>query len=353
MKLKDIWRKTEHKKVELRLNRSAIKIDPKSKSVTDNTNEIYYYDKLLIATGCYPRHLRFDIPDIIYLRKLVDYEKIRMMVKKYNNFGIIGGGFIGAEIAAALRIHHKNVTIIFPEVGICGSILPENEALYLNQFYKDKGIIIHSQEMVKEMIKLENKIRLLTSHGEVLIFDCVIAGTGVVPNTCLAETIGIKIENGIRVDEYCQTSIPDIYAAGDVASFENTQLGTRIRVEHEDNANNMGEIAGKNMTGVPIPYDYLPFFYSDLFEISYEAVGEINPQLEIVYDWKTEHQQGIIYYCKEKRVKGVLCWNIFEQMDDAREIIARQKEWDKEKLKDLLPRIQKEPLLEAEQESKN
>jgi 3-phenylpropionate/trans-cinnamate dioxygenase ferredoxin reductase component len=130
------------------------------------------------------------------------------------------------------------------------------------------------------------------------------------------------VENGIIVDEYLRTTNPDIYAAGDVAAFFNPALGKRIRVEHEDNAISMGRSAGRNMAGQLEPYHHLPFFYSDLFDFGYEAVGELDSRFEIMADWTRPNEEGVIYYLQNNRVRGVLLWNVWEQVEAARQLIA-------------------------------
>jgi len=137
----------------------------------------------------------------------------------------------------------------------------------------------------------------------------------------LAVSSGLKVENGIVVDEFLRTSEPEVYAAGDVANFFSPAFGRRLRVEHEDNANTMGRAAGAAMAGKASPYHHLPFFYSDLFDLGYEAVGELDPHLETVADWKEEHREGVVYYLREGRVRGVLLWNIWGQVDAARQLI--------------------------------
>jgi NADPH-dependent 2,4-dienoyl-CoA reductase/sulfur reductase-like enzyme len=116
--------------------------------------------------------------------------------------------------------------------------------------------------------------------------------------------------------------VPGVYAAGDVARFFNPALGGRVRVEHEDNANTMGRIAGRNMAGAREPYHHLPFFYSDLFDLGYEAVGELDAGLETVSDWKTPFREGVVYYLRDGRVRGVLLWNVWGQVDAARALVA-------------------------------
>lgn len=146
-------------------------------------------------------------------------------------------------------------------------------------------------------------------------------GLGIEPNIELAQASGLAVDNGIVVDAYLRTSHPAIYAAGDVAAFEQTALGKRMRVEHEDNANSMGRHAGRNMAGMDAPYHHLPFFYSDLFDVGYEAVGELDARLDTVTDWREPYREGVIYYLETGRVRGVLLWNIWGHIEAARELI--------------------------------
>jgi len=141
------------------------------------------------------------------------------------------------------------------------------------------------------------------------------------------------VDNGIVVDEFLRTSNPNIYAAGDVATFFNPALGKRMRAEHEDNANTMGGQAGRNMAGPPQPYHHLPFFYSDLFEFGYEAVGELDSRLETFADWKQPNKEGVIYYLQNKRVRGVLLWNVWGHVEAARRLIAEPGPFHAENLK--------------------
>ena len=167
--------------------------------------------------------------------------------------------------------------------------------------------------------------------------DGVVAGIGVEPNVELAQAAGLEVENGIRVDASLRTSQEGIYAAGDVASFHNPALDKWLRVEHEDNANTMGRLAGRAMAGEAVSYDHLPSFYSDLFELGYEAVGEVDSRLETVADWKQPYREGVVYYLREGRVRGVLLWNVWDQVDAARQLIAEPGPFKAADLKGRLP----------------
>jgi 3-phenylpropionate/trans-cinnamate dioxygenase ferredoxin reductase component len=165
----------------------------------------------------------------------------------------------------------------------------------------------------------------------------VVAGLGIAPNTDLAKSVGLAVDDGIVVDEWLRTSHTDIYAAGDVAAFHNPALGKRVRVEHEDNANVMGRAAGEAMAGKGQPYHHLPFFYSDLFELGYEAVGDLDARLDTVADWKEPYREGVVYYLQPGRVRGVLLWNTWDQVDNARKLIADPGPFSPQDLKGRLP----------------
>ncbi|HYQ81448.1 MAG TPA: NAD(P)/FAD-dependent oxidoreductase, partial [Anaeromyxobacteraceae bacterium] len=135
----------------------------------------------------------------------------------------------------------------------------------------------------------------------------------------------IRVGDGIEVDAHLETSAPGVFAAGDVARFPCRALGARVRVEHEDAALTMGRAAGRNMAGEDEPYQHLPFFYSDLFDLGYEAVGKLDPSLETVASWKTPFREGVVYYLEGDRVRGVLLWGIFGQVEAARQLVAGEQ----------------------------
>src|SRR5690348_8362913 len=239
--LDSIWRKTKELGVELHLGRIIRSLDVQGKRATDDEGLDYTYDRLLLATGGIPRQLPFGLEQIIYYRTLQDYERLRALAEKGRKFAVIGGGFIGAEIAAALTMIGKQVTMIFPDDAIGAHIFPRDLALFLNDFYREKGVELWPGESAADLQAHGDLRTVETKSGRKTVVDGVIAGIGIQPNVELAQMAGLRLDNGIVVDEFLRTSNPDIYAAGDVAAFYNPALGKRMRVEHEDNANTMGE----------------------------------------------------------------------------------------------------------------
>ncbi len=320
--MESIWRKTEAQRVDIHLGHRVTKVEPQQKRVTDEQGNVYTFDKLLFATGGKPRRLPFGSGRIIYYRTAEDYRRLRALTGKQKRFAVIGNGFIGSEIAAALAMNGREVVLIFPDAGICHRALPHDLSQFVTNYYREKGIEVRSGESVVGMEERDAQLFLTTKSGHEIPAAAVVAGIGIEPHVELAQIAGLKVDNGIVVNELLQTAQRDIYAAGDVASFFNPALGKHIRVEHEDNANTMGRLAGRNMTGESQPYHHLPFFYSDLFDLGYEAAGELDARLETFADWKTPFREGVIYYLREGRVRGVLLWNVWGKVDAARTLIS-------------------------------
>lgn len=332
----DIDLDTSETFIEMHLETTVMKIDRTNKQVIDDKGQKYNYSKLLIATGGSPKKLpKVEEEDIIYYRTLSDYKKLKEYVDNNKRFAVIGGSFIGSEIAAGIKMYKEDaeVTMIFPESGIGALVFPKTLSDYLNEYYKENGITVLNDELVLNIVKQGREFVVETKSGKKLKFDTIVAGLGIKPNVELAKTADLGVDNGIVVNEFLQTNDPDIYAAGDVANYFNPLLKKYIRVEHEDNALTMGEFVGKNMAGEQNPYDNLSYFYSDLFELGYEAVGELNPELDIVEDWVEKFEEGVVYYLKEGHVKGVLLWNIWEKTDDAYDLIAQSKTFSPKELK--------------------
>lgn len=320
--LESIWRNTESLGVVIHKGRRAEELDPGKKEVLDSGGELYTFDRLLIATGGTPRRLPFGQGQIVYFRTVDDYLRLRQMADDGARFAVLGGGFIGSEIAAALAMAGSEVTIMFPEMGLGGLQFPPDLARFLNTYYQERGVEVLAGELANGLKPQGSEVALALRGGGKLAVDAVVAGIGIEPDVSLAATAGMEVEDGIVVDRALQTSYPDIFAAGDVAAFRNPALGRLLRVEHEDNANTMGQAAGWSMAGRVVDYDHLPFFYSDLFDLGYEAVGDLNPSLEVVSDWDDRYQVGVVYYLEAGRVRGVLLWNVWGKVDSARALIA-------------------------------
>jgi NADPH-dependent 2,4-dienoyl-CoA reductase/sulfur reductase-like enzyme len=208
--------------------------------------------------------------------------------------------------------------MLFPEPGIGHRLFPTDLSASVTDYYREKGIEI----LAGEMVSSASGSRVETQSGQTIEADAVVAGLGVVPDTELADAAGLEVDDGIVVDEYGRVpGHENVFAAGDVARFPVRALGTSLRIEHEDHANSHGKRVGENMAGADTPYDHLPFFYSDLFDLGYEAVGIVDSRLEAVEDWQEPYRKGVVTYVEDGRPRGVLLWNVWDKLDAARDLL--------------------------------
>jgi 3-phenylpropionate/trans-cinnamate dioxygenase ferredoxin reductase subunit len=304
-----IWRNTAEAGVELQLGRRIVELNLDAHSATDDQGDQYEYDKVLLATGGSPRRLGGDDREVVYFRTLDDFHGLRRRVSDGTRVAVVGGGFIGSEIAAALVGAGAKVSMIFPEPTIGFRLFPRALGDFVTEYYRKKGVEVDAGGTVNEPRDLDA--------------DIVVAGLGILPNVELAEAAGLPVDNGVVVDEYGRGGgRNDVFAAGDVANFPSVALGERFRVEHEDHANTHGRMVGANMAGADVPYDYLPFFYSDLFDLGYEAVGAVDSRLATVESWQEPNRKGTVAYVDDEgRPRGFLLWNVWDKVDAARELI--------------------------------
>jgi 3-phenylpropionate/trans-cinnamate dioxygenase ferredoxin reductase component len=190
-----------------------------------------------------------------------------------------------------------------------------------------KGVEVLAGASVSGIERTGGVTRVATKDGRTLEADVIVAGLGIEPRTELAAAAGLPVEDGIVVDERGRVrGHEDVFAAGDVARFPAAALDTTMRVEHEDNAKSQGRLAGINMAGAEESYDHLPFFYSDLFDLGYEAVGELDPRQETLAEWDEPNRKGVVYYLDAARhSRGVLLWNVFGRVDAARDLIRAHR----------------------------
>ena len=325
--------------VTLALGAKAARLDPDAKTLTTAKGETYGYGKLLLATGCKPRTLDIpggDLDGICYFRSLDDYLHTREVAAEGNSAVVIGGGFIGSELAAALNICKLHVTMIFPGALLCDRVLPDYLGRAVQQRYAEKGVKILAADKPVSFGKNGRKFITRTGKGEMIESDIVIVGVGVIPEVELARSGGLEVGNGIVVNEYLETSRPDIYAAGDNTFFPYRALGQPMRIEHWDHALNQGRWAGRNMAGAHEPFTYQPYFFSDLFEFGYEATGEVDSRLETFADWQKENDTGVIYYLRDGIVRGVMMCNVWDKIEAARELIRKGERVSPGKLRGLI-----------------
>jgi 3-phenylpropionate/trans-cinnamate dioxygenase ferredoxin reductase component len=311
-----LWREPAEG-VELVTGRRVVSLDLPSCTATTDAGEEYGWEQLLLATGARPREIP-GAEGVIWFRTLDDYRSLRAIATEGQHVAVIGGGFVGSELAAGLVGVGARVTMLFPEPGIGHRLFPADLSAFVTEYYREKGVEV----LAGETVAAASGDRVETGSGRTLAVDAVAAGLGVIPNTELATEAGLEVEDGIVVDEYGRVpGHESVFAAGDVARFPVKALGISMRIEHEDHANTHGRVVGANMAGAGAAYEHLPFFYSDLFDLGYEAVGLVDSRLDVIERWEEPGGKGVVTYVEAGRPRGVLLWNVWDKVDDARELI--------------------------------
>ncbi|MDY0890680.1 FAD/NAD(P)-binding oxidoreductase [Frigoribacterium sp. CFBP9030] len=305
---------------ELRLGTMVESIDREARTVTTSDGDTVGYGRLLLATGGSPTAL--DLPDddrVVYFRTAADYRRLRELSGDGRHVAVVGGSYIGTEIAAALARNDTRVTLVFPDDVLGGSIFPAPIAATFEKAFEEARVELARGRRVESGTADDAGVHLVLDDGSTLDADAVVVGLGISPDDSLAADAGLDTDDGVVVDERLRTSDPNVFAAGDVADYPDAILGRR-RVEHVDNAKSQGAAVGRIMAGSDEVYDHTPYYYSKVFDISYEAVGTLDASLETVLDDKGEGR-AVAYYLGEDGVEGVLLWNVEGARDAAREVV--------------------------------
>jgi NADPH-dependent 2,4-dienoyl-CoA reductase/sulfur reductase-like enzyme len=326
--------------VDLRLGTTVISIDRTARRVELAGGESVPYDRLLITTGASPRRLNIpggDLDGVLYLRTVGDSERLGAALREGGSVVIAGAGWIGLETAAAAREFGCDVTVVEPASGaLRNSIGPELGEVFEN-LHRSHGVTFRFNEGLSEVAGSGGKASdAITSAGTELPAAHVIAGIGAVPNTALAAEAGLKVDNGILVDEALRTSDPDIFAAGDVANVLSPLLGRRIRVEHWANALTGGPAAARSMLGQEVSYDWVPYFFSDQYDLGMETAGLPEPGRydDIVYRGDKESGEFIAFWLEERVVIAGMNVNVWDVNEDIQALIRSGAEVDPARLAD-------------------
>jgi 3-phenylpropionate/trans-cinnamate dioxygenase ferredoxin reductase subunit len=327
---------TEATGAEIRTGVRVDAIDPEAKTVTA-AGETVEYGALLLATGGSPTTLDLAAgARVIYFRTFEDYRHLRELANDRPHVAVVGGSYIGTEIAAALVQNGCQVTLITPDSVLREKALPADLARRFQGWFEDAGVEIVPDTRIASGTATEDGVVLTTEDGASIEVDVVVLGLGIRPNTALAEAAGLTVDDGVVVDEHLRTRDPSVYAAGDVASYPDALLG-RTRIEHVDLARKQGRAAGRAMVGDETPFTYTPYFYSMVFGHRYEAVGTLDSSLETVAAWAEPGVTGSIYYLDGDAVRGVLLWGNSSDAepaarDGAKEVLADPTAWSRERL---------------------
>jgi 3-phenylpropionate/trans-cinnamate dioxygenase ferredoxin reductase component len=321
----------EDNEIEQLTETTVTAIDPAASRVTLQPGGELAFDKLLVTTGAEPRRLRSpgaDLDGIHYLRSVDDSDALRERLTTGRSVAVVGAGWIGSEVAATARQRGAEVTLIDPLA------LP-NERIFgteIGEFYRD----VHARHGVT--LALGDGVEAFEGDGAVAAVrltsgrrvecDLAVIGVGVVPRDGLAREAGLAVDNGIVVDEHLQSSVPTIYAAGDVASFQHAFFGTRMRIEHWSNALNGGPAAARAMLGDPAPYDRIPYFFSDQYEVGMEYSGYAPTWDRVVFRGERESGEFIAFWLHEGRVVAGMNVNVWDVNPQIQAIIRSRRQVD-------------------------
>ena len=283
------------------------KVDFENKKLFTKNDDVYSYNSLLISTGSENKKLSLDNnlnDDIYYLRNLEEAKTIKEKILNKNKITIIGGGFIGLEIASSLSQLQKKVTVIEIDNQLMGRIIPKQIADLVQKSHIEHGNDIILNKQIDKINKKNDIYEILLNDNSIIETDFIIAGIGSTPSVKLFENTNLKLDNGIATNQYCETSIKDVYAAGDVSNFYHPLYKRYIRLESYQHAQNHGICAGKNIAGVKTEYSSIPWMWSDQFNLNLQLTGICDDYDEIV-ERGNDINNGVIYFfLKNKIIKG-------------------------------------------------
>jgi 3-phenylpropionate/trans-cinnamate dioxygenase ferredoxin reductase component len=309
------------------LGAAVTSLDPAARTVTTDAGTQLHYNKLLLATGSKPRRLEVpgaDLDGVHYLRNVEDSERIKIDFARARRAVIIGAGWIGLETAAAARAAGLNVTLLVSGDLPLQRVLGLEVAPLFAELHRSQSVDLRSRTTAVELTGRHERVtEVILSDGTKIDADMVIVGIGAVPRTELAAAAGLKIDNGLVVDEHLRTSDPDIFAAGDIAHAYNPRLGRHIRVEHWANARRQGVVAAKAMLGQEA-VDLRPsYFYTDQYDLSMEYTGDIGPAGydRVIFRRYPDSSQLIVFWLYEQRVHAGMNINIWDVAEDIERLV--------------------------------
>jgi len=326
----------DENRIELLTGRAVDRLDVARREVHLGDERIGF-DRLLLATGSRPRRLALpgsDLDGIVTLRTMADSDHIRERASKADAVAVIGGGWIGSEVVASLRQLGHDVTLIVPTRNPLEKILgPELGAMY-RRAHEQHGVRIVAGTTATGFDGDARVSAVRTADGQVIPANLVVVGIGAEPRVELAVQAGLAVDDGVLVDERLETSVPGVFAAGDVANAMHPHYGRRLRIEHWDNAKRQGRLAGANMLGQAKPYERIPYFYSDQYDIGMEYTGLASPDDEVVFRGDPDGGEFIAFWLRDGRVVAGMNVNVWDVAPLIERLVASNATVDRTELTD-------------------
>jgi 3-phenylpropionate/trans-cinnamate dioxygenase ferredoxin reductase subunit len=340
--------------VTLRLGQPATAISVDRHTVTLADGSELPWDRLLLATGSVVRRLVVpggELPGVHYLRTMDESLALLEQLRAGGDVVIVGAGWIGLEVAAAARHHGCTVTIVEPQAAPLLGVVGERIGGWFADFHRANGVDVRLNTGVAGFTGDDHVTGVTTKDGETIAATTVVVGVGIQPETTLAESAGVQLDNGVLTDAALRTSVPGIWAAGDVANWESTLLGRHVRVEHWANANDSGLAAGRSMAGVDVTYDPVPFFFSDQYDAGLEYAGYVprDTDSELVVRGDTAGNEFMAFWVVPEgdgvRMLAGMHVNVWDTIDAVQALIRERTVVSREKLAD--PSVPLEDLTSA------
>src|SRR5690242_2910852 len=284
------------------------RIDTSGKRLKTRDGQEFRFEKLIVATGAKPRTLSVpgaDRENVLYLRSIADSARLRDRLKNAKKVVVLGSGFIGMEVASQSAQQGRDTTMVFPEDRVWKNFFTPEMSRFFQKYYEDRGVRFAAGAKAEGI----DAHQMSLSSGKKLEADLIVAGIGVTPVIDVAQSAGIAVENGIRVDEFLKTNVADVYAAGDAVNYPDVIFGKRRRVEHWDNAVKQGQYLGRHLSGNPEPFKNIPYFFSDVFDLSYEFWGDTEGAERTEYRGDVNSSRFSTWWLKGDKVVAAFAMN--------------------------------------------
>ena len=327
----------EDQAIELRTGTRVTSVDPAAGAVVLDDGERIGYDRLLLSTGAAARRLRVPgahLDGVHYLRSLADGDDLRAALRSATSVVVVGGGWIGSEVAAAARQLGRPVAMIAPGAAPLERVLGPELGRFYRELHAEHGVDLHLGQHVEALSGSGSVEEIRTTDGHTIPADLIVVGIGAVPRAELAATASLDVNDGIVVDEYLQTTVPGVFAAGDVAAAWHPLLSTRIRLEHWANALNQGTTAALNMLGRATPYQRVPYFYSDQYDVGMEYSGHAPSWDRVVFRGDPVSREFIAFWLAADRVVAGMNVNVWDVTDPIQRLIRSRSAVEVDQLTD-------------------
>lgn len=300
----------EDNRIDLRLSTRVASIDTAAKTITVSDGAAIGYDALVLGTGARPKTLPAASGDRVHvLRTIADAERLGARMLPGSRIAVLGGGFVGCEMAAVAAGRGAHVTLLTQGALPLGRTLGSEIGTVMLEVHRDAGVDVRCEQTITEVIDAGSGLRITTGDGDVLEVDALVVGIGSVPNAALAEDAGLAVDDGILTDEFGRTSVEDVYAIGDVASHLHPGYGRRIRVEHHDTAMRHGQHLARTLLGTPEAFDDEHYFWSDQYEHKLQSLGHFDPDSERIVRGSVEEHSFTVFSLVEGRIRAMVALN--------------------------------------------